>query len=683
MTKLEEFKKDLNFLLITARKPLVWLESFDYVYIIKTLKEVFDINKDVEEKDIAIWDIATCLITDINGKKISFVDNKAERTQTVKDNIEQQAERPAKNAAKLGKRVAMFRSMPNKGKNNSPLEDIVKEREMNNPLTNKKLLVAKVSEELFEDKDDRLVARLQDFVVANNDISILNKKTILLISTYHFDVKGLEHICERLELPIPDRDDIRRELCLDCIDNNKNDILFSESFKMEVQKNSDMLIDAIHGMYLYDIVNLLKTIQTESKFGKISPFDYNYGKLEERVKQGKKQIVKNSGLLEVIEINEKNYHEHIADIENLRKHLENEKHLIDNKQFLQSNLPRPRGILLVGAPGCGKSESAKATASILDLPLYRMDIGNLMGHKYGQSENRFNEALRTADGSAPCVLWIDEIEKAFAGAGSGDQNNDVLTHIIGRFLTWMQEHRTIVYLVATANDLSQMRPELLRTGRWDKRFYLSYPSIEGRRDILNKCLQRYHMELVDDAFSKPIELDKITLFEDAYPSAIIELNEGEKRIVNLLKQMDGMSGSDISNMVVEIAKDAFIEREDKVYDDITKKTIKVKINSLKIKVEKRLKDNLEDYPFIPNDDIDPFSISIKNFSKDINDRIRNEIYELEIRRAGELDSGQRHYLIKLLAWKFLREKNDAKKKYSSKQYELDGYVSASSHPRQD
>ena len=118
MTKLEEFKKDLTFLLVTARKPLVWLESFDYAYIIKTLKEVFYINKDVEEKDIAIWNIATCLITDINGNKMSFVDNKVEKTQIIKNNSEQQTERTAKNAAKLGKRVAMFRSMPNKDKNN-------------------------------------------------------------------------------------------------------------------------------------------------------------------------------------------------------------------------------------------------------------------------------------------------------------------------------------------------------------------------------------------------------------------------------------------------------------------------------------------------------------------------------------------------------------------------------------
>ena len=648
MTKLEEFKKDLTFLLVTARKPLVWLESFDYAYIIKTLKEVFYINKDVEEKDIAIWNIATCLITDINGNKMSFVDNKVEKTQIIKNNSEQQTERTAKNAAKLGKRVAMFRSMPNKDKNNSSLENHEKEKEMKNPLTNIKLLVAKVSEELFEDKDDRLVARLQDFVVANNDISIVNKKTILLISTYHFDVKGLEHICERLELPMPDKDDIRQELHLNDIDeDDKKEILFSKSFKIDSLKNSDMLVDALHGMYLYDIVNLLKTIQIESKFGKIAPFDYNYGKLDERVKQGKRQIVKNSGLLEVIEIKDKNYHEHIADIDNLRDHLRKENELLHSQRFLQSNLPRPRGILLVGAPGCGKSESAKATASILDFPLYRMNIGDLMGHKYGQSENRFNEALRTADGSAPCVLWIDEIEKAFAGAGNGDDNNDVLTHIIGRFLTWMQEHQTIVYLVATANDLSQMRPELLRKGRWDEIFYLSYPGSIGRLSILKKCFQRYGLKLVDNGEEDLLD------FNDNKVNEVIH----KDCYKTFLTETKYMSGSDIASIVTEIAKDTYRENNEI-------KNVKIIKLDAKIHEHQQVK-NAEK----------------EEIEKNISQEVENELQELEIRRGSKIED--KDYFRRLLKEKFRNEANESRRQYSPVKYTLDGYKPASKNPNMD
>ena len=127
----------------------------------------------------------------------------------------------------------------------------------------------------------------------------------------------------------------------------------------------------------------------------------------------------------------------------------------------------PRGILLVGVPGCGKSLSAKAIASLWNLPLYRLDLSTIHGQYLGQSENRLKEALSTADHVAPCVLWIDEIEKGLAGAvGGGDGGTS--TRLVGQFLYWLQESLARVFVVATANDVSKS-PELAQ-GRFDELF---------------------------------------------------------------------------------------------------------------------------------------------------------------------------------------------------------------------
>lgn len=695
MSKLKDFENNLHFLIEKSRKPLIWLETFDYSYVVDTLQ-----NKLGEY--MMVWDTASTCINSLNndvpgihvglGTFISFFSEGkidlgyfAEDTEFEEtDGIE-------------GEDAILY----------------LKER----------VLVAKVRESMFEEEanntDDRLVAHLQDFVYKNNKEEKRKKKTILIVSTYHFDVNGLEHICERLEMPLPDKEDIKRELCLDSVlqDNQTNEFVFSESFKMDFNYNTDKLVDALNGMYLYDIKNLLKTIMSEAKYSKISPFDYNYGFLDDRVIEGKKQIVKNSGLLEVIDVKGKDYHKHVADIDNLREHLINEKKLIENSIFLQSNLPRPKGILLVGAPGCGKSESAKAAASILDLPLYRLNIGDLLGHKYGQSENRFNEALRTADASAPCVLWIDEIEKAFAGAGNEQNNDDTLTHIIGRFLTWMQEHETLVYLVATANHLSQMRPELLRKGRWDEIYFLTYPSIKGRAEILKKCLQRFNIKLLD-------KNDNV-LFEEE--NGISPSKEEMIVLAKLLYRMKGWSGAEISSVVVDVAKDAYRKNKRNgnsnktisiSLDDLTDRILgdtSILKNSLKdcnitlcdeknvdvfsdkasdfsqnilVELLQKIKDwsNLEINSLILNDVDAPdgrlyikdfFSVLEANENKTINDKIEKEIREIQLKNLVVFDDQRKEEIRRILKEKYDHEKNDSKQQYSYVRYKHEGYKSAS------
>jgi ATP-dependent 26S proteasome regulatory subunit len=158
-------------------------------------------------------------------------------------------------------------------------------------------------------------------------------------------------------------------------------------------------------------------------------------------------------------------------------------------------LPPPRGVLLVGVPGCGKSLSAKFVAGSWNMALYRLDLANMQGMYVGQSEGRLKEALDTADRVAPCVLWIDEIEKGLA-AGSYD-GSGVTTRMIGHFLYWLQEGGKRVFVVATANDVSKLPPELLRRGRFDELFFVDLPSAPERQEIIALYTTKYLLRELD------------------------------------------------------------------------------------------------------------------------------------------------------------------------------------------
>lgn len=153
----------------------------------------------------------------------------------------------------------------------------------------------------------------------------------------------------------------------------------------------------------------------------------------------------------------------------------------------------PKGLLLLGVQGAGKSLAAKAVAGSWHVPLMRLDFGNLYSKWLGESEHNLKEALRQAEAMAPCVLWIDEIEKSVAN-GSGDADGGVSRRILGSLLTWMNERRANVFLVATANDVSRLPPELLRKGRFDEIFFVDLPSQAVRRDIFAIHLGKRHLD---------------------------------------------------------------------------------------------------------------------------------------------------------------------------------------------
>ena len=155
-------------------------------------------------------------------------------------------------------------------------------------------------------------------------------------------------------------------------------------------------------------------------------------------------------------------------------------------------LPAPKGLLIVGIPGTGKSLTAKATAGAFGLPLLRLDMGCVFGGIVGQSEANLRSVIQTAEAIAPCVLWIDEIEKGFSGSkSSGSTDGGTSSRVFGSFLSWMQEKEKPVFVVATANDVSKLPPEFLRKGRFDEMFFVDLPDQLERAQIWDIVIKRY------------------------------------------------------------------------------------------------------------------------------------------------------------------------------------------------
>ena len=204
-------------------------------------------------------------------------------------------------------------------------------------------------------------------------------------------------------------------------------------------------------------------------------------KVSDLVLKEKALAVKKSGILEYFETTE-NLNS-IGGLDVLKKWLQKRKRAL-TKKAREFGLPVPKGILLTGIPGSGKSLSAKAASSIMEVPLIRFDIARVFAGLVGQSEENMRNALQTIDAMGPCVLWIDEMEKAFAGAGgSGSNDGGVTRRIFGNFLTWMQEKTTPSFIVATTNSIAGIPPEMLRRGRFDENFFVGLPNDAERAAI--------------------------------------------------------------------------------------------------------------------------------------------------------------------------------------------------------
>lgn len=222
--------------------------------------------------------------------------------------------------------------------------------------------------------------------------------------------------------------------------------------------------------------------------------------LVENKKLGKNQVYAVAGqksrmysqvpCVQEVQVSDKLY---VSGLENLKEWLKEKKKIfyIPEEELEKRQLQTPKGILLAGVPGCGKSFSAKMVAKEWQLPLFRFDIGDVYDKWVGESERKMREALTFIDNVAPCIVWIDEIEKALSVSDSG---NDTGKRVLGQFLFWLQESSSRVFLVATANDVQKLPPELFRKGRFSEMFFLDLPNREERKEAIreytSRCLRR-------------------------------------------------------------------------------------------------------------------------------------------------------------------------------------------------
>jgi ATP-dependent 26S proteasome regulatory subunit len=241
----------------------------------------------------------------------------------------------------------------------------------------------------------------------------------------------------------------------------------------------------------------------------------------------KKQIIRKTGMLEFYEASESL--SGVGGLENLKNWLRQRGGAFSEKAR-EFGLPAPRGVLLLGVPGCGKSLTAKAIGATWNLPLLRFDVGSVFGKYVGESEANLRRVLKAAEAVAPCVLWVDELEKAFS-SGRGEDGGTTL-RILGAFLSWLQDKSTPVFVVATANNVENLPPELLRKGRLDEIFFVDLPREDERRAIFEIHLQKHNRDAAR--------------------------YEGS----TLAKQSEGYSGAEIEQSVVAALYDAFdAERE--------------------------------------------------------------------------------------------------------------------------
>ncbi len=284
-------------------------------------------------------------------------------------------------------------------------------------------------------------------------------------------------------------------------------------------KSMEKLVDAALGLTVEEAENVFAKSLVQT-----GHFDVGV------VLSEKEQIIRKSGVLEYYRAAEEM--SNIGGLGNLKTWLDIRSRAF-TREAREFGLPEPKGILLIGIPGCGKSLTAKAIASLWQLPLLKLDVGKVFSSLVGSSEENVRRAIATAESIAPSILWLDELEKGFSGMGSsGVSDGGTSARVFGTFLTWLQEKTSPVFVVATSNNISQLPPELLRKGRFDEIFYVDLPTKEEREAIF-----RIHLE---KRKRNPASYDLDTL----------------------ATMTRGFSGSEIEEIIISTLYDAFDQGTD-------------------------------------------------------------------------------------------------------------------------
>ena len=340
--------------------------------------------------------------------------------------------------------------------------------------------------------------------------------TFILISSVAKIPVELEHYVTVLQIPELEEDEIRNAI---------TGFLQEQGLEVSTIREEFMekLVNGFKGLPESEIRNILALIIAES--GELSQEKLS------AIREQKKQLVQKSGFLEMVEGKERL--RDIGGLENLKQWLKRKASIVKDIGSAKAfGVDMPRGVLIAGMPGCGKSLCAKATAAEFgeEIPLLRLDVGNLLGKYVGESEKNMQKALRLAEAISPCVLWIDELEKALMGVGGQGGNAEVTTRLLGTLLTWMQERKHLVFVVATTNKVDNIPPEFMRKGRFDEIFYVALPEGEERESIFRIHIQKRRPK------------DQAITSDD---------------IAELAKKTKGYSGADIEGVVKDAVEECF------------------------------------------------------------------------------------------------------------------------------
>lgn len=341
--------------------------------------------------------------------------------------------------------------------------------------------------------DDPVHVRLlKDIAVA----SASGERTIVLVSHELKLPPELERLSARFTMSLPD-DNERAMIVNQVVDrwNNEN------SSRVAVDPQAlKLLINNLAGLTRADTERLAHNAIYED--GAISASDLP------GVMQAKYELLNRNGVLS-FEYETAQF-SNVGGLKNLKTWLEQRKKVFAGEV---KNLDIPRGLMLIGVQGCGKSLAAKAAAGILGVPLLRLDFGSIYNKFHGETERNLRESLRLTEVMSPCILWIDEMEKGLATGGGDD---GLSRRVLGTFLTWMSEKHRAVFVIATANDITRLPPELVRKGRFDEIFFVDLPDAPVRASILHIHLQKRGYE------PESFDLVKLMQASDGFSGAEIE-----------------------------------------------------------------------------------------------------------------------------------------------------------------
>lgn len=364
---------------------------------------------------------------------------------------------------------------------------------------------------------------LQSLQVGRKNIVFLSPKLVIPCE--------MEKEISVIDFDLPTEEEVRKLL------DNLTDGFSSEQVTLD-ENEKQKLVKAALGLTMQEAENAFCRAIVSLK-------GLHKGALE-IIHDEKNQVVKKTGVLEFV--NSNLGIDDIGGLENLKNWLIKRNNTWSEQSKLY-NLPAPKGLLITGVPGCGKSLTAKAMSAIWGLPLLKLDMGRIFGGIVGSSEENMRKAISTAEAVAPSILWVDEIEKGLSGvtkAGGGDGGTS--TRVFGTFLTWLQDKDKPVFVIATANDISALPPELLRKGRFDEIFFVDLPTYAERQKIFKVHIQK-----------------KIANSPIAH-----EITASDEVAARLASISEGFTGSEIEQVVISALFEAFYRNRGLKEEDIVK-----------------------------------------------------------------------------------------------------------------